>query len=163
MIFSSGKTVKQHVGQRGSVYVWIVVLMPLFLLIAGLVTDLSTMYSLVNRVQATLDAAGTSAVSSSLLESSLRDGDHNAVIDTDKARETFLVLVQRNLQLDADLVPLPGSFLTGGLILSELEFQPEGPPSVTVTARVPFRATILKFLQSEISIPVHSVSVLEVK
>ncbi|HEX3033194.1 MAG TPA: Tad domain-containing protein [Bacillota bacterium] len=148
-------------GAEGSVYAWIVCLMPLFLMIAGLVTDLSTMYSLVSRVQATLDAAGTSAISSSLLETSIMDGQNDPAIDPEKARQNFFWLVKRNLRLKDDLQPQPESFLEGGLQFTQMEIQAEGPPSVTITARVPFKATLLGFILPEFSLPVHSQSVLE--
>ncbi|MDA8210364.1 MAG: pilus assembly protein TadG-related protein [Clostridia bacterium] len=149
--------------ETGALYGWIVLLLPVFLLLMGLVTDLAAMYTLAGRVQSTLDAAGTSAVSSSLLEESILDGSRAPEIDPDKARETFLRLVKSNLRLNNGLDPQGKSYLEGRLVIKRLDIKEKGPPTITVTVVVPFKTIIFRFLVKEVRLPVHSESILDMK
>lgn len=149
--------------ETGALYGWIVLLLPVFLLLLGLVTDLGAMYSLTGRVQSTLDAAGTSAVSSSLLEESILDGSKTPEIDPEKARETFLRLVTNNLRLNSGLGPGGKSYLDGPLVVKRLDIKEKGPPTITVTVEIPFKTTIFRFLVSEVRLPVHSESILDMR
>lgn len=149
--------------QTGALYGWMVLLLPVFLLLLGLVTDLAAMYALTGRVQATLDAAGTSAVSSALLEESILDESRAPEIDPDRARETFLRLVKNNLRLDEGLGPQGKSYLEGPLVIEQLNIREKGPPTITVTVKIPFKTTIFRFLVSEVRLSVHSESILDMK
>lgn len=149
--------------EAGALYGWIVLLLPIFLLLMGLVTDLAAMYALTGRVQATLDAAGTSAVSSSLLEDSILDESKTPEIDPDKARETFFRLIKSNLKLNDGLGPQSKSYLEGPLMIEQLSIREKGPPTITVTVVVPFKTTIFRFLVDEVRLPVHSESILDMK
>jgi hypothetical protein len=149
--------------ESGALYGWIVLILPIFLLLLGLVTDLGALYALTGRVQSTLDAAGTSAVSSSLLEESIVDGSRTPEIDPYKAEATFLRLVQNNLRLDSGLGPNGKSCLEGPLVIKRLEIKEKDPPTITVTVEIPFKTIIFRFLVKEIRLSVHSESILDMR
>ncbi|HEX3031395.1 MAG TPA: pilus assembly protein TadG-related protein [Bacillota bacterium] len=143
---------KEASSERGAIFVWMLFLLPLFLLLSGLVIDLATVYSLFNRVQTTMDAAGTSAVTFAMKEESLRESG-DLVINEDIAREKFLWFISKNLNLSPELVPRRGSFLEGRITVSEIEIS-ESPPSLRATLEVPFRTCIMQYLVDEVRIPI---------
>lgn len=149
--------------QRGGIYVWMLFLLPIFLLLLGLVTDLAAMYSLTGRVQTALDVAGTSALSSSLLEESIVDGFATPEVDVSKAEDTFVHLLKLNLKLNDSLAPGSASYLSAPLVVKDLRIQGKAPPRIQTTVEVTFHTTLLHFALGEVRIPVHSVSILDMK
>jgi len=144
--------------QSGSIYVWMVLLLPVFLMLLGLISDLGTMYVVSNAVQVALDQAGTSAVSSSIIEESLQDEYGQVEIDPNQAEDTFYRLLQRNLRLDNNLYPLHDSLIDGSVSIGNLDIRPSGPPTLNVTASVPVRTNIFRYLRNQVTITVNSES-----
>lgn len=155
------KATKLYSQERGAVFAWMVFLLPIFILLAGLVIDLSTIFVLVNRVQTTMDAAGTSAVTFSMKEESMRD-DSELTIDEDTARDRFLWYLRKNLKLTSTLSPEKESFLEGSVLISNMEIE-ESPPHLKVTLEVPFRTCIMKYLVEEVKVPISAEYIIDKK
>ncbi len=149
--------------ETGALYAWMLFLLPIFLLIMGLVTDLASLYSLTRRVQTALDVAGTSALCSSIIEESIVDGSLNPEVDEDKVREAFFRLLRQNLRLNEGWAPGVDYYLEAPLVVQEAEIQVKGPPTISATVQVAFRTTIFRFLVEEVKIPIHSESMLDMK
>lgn len=149
------------IGEDGVIYAWLAFLLPIFLLLLGLVADLAALYTLTGRVQSAVDSAGTSALSASLSEASIRDGGPPEV-DPDKAKEIFLRLLRLELKLGTGMGPVEGSGLDGPLVLEKIEVV-SAPPSITVSVSTPLKTTLLRFLVPEVRIPIHSQSILDQK
>lgn len=147
---------------RGSLYIWLLILMIAFLPLMGLVVDISILYILKNKVQNALDAAGTSALSSSVILEAVQAGE-GLKVERELAMHRFLHLLKLNLELTEDLKPRKSDHVFKGLELLTLEVQEENSPQLDAVVKVVYPTLILHYIDPEITLMVSSRSILETK
>ncbi|AVX40798.1 Putative Flp pilus-assembly TadE/G-like protein (plasmid) [Carboxydocella thermautotrophica] len=136
--------------QKGDVLIWTALLLPVFFLILGLITDLGAMYIVNRAVQTSLDAAATSAIDSAVIEESLLDESTEIKIDVNTARDNFYRLFKENMGLNDNLAPgNADSTINGPIRIETLDIRESGPPAMYVVVRVPIKTTIMHFLGDE--------------
>jgi len=127
--------------QQGDILIWIALMLPVIFLLLGLVVDIGSMYIVNRAIQGSIDASGTSAIDSAVIEESLIDGGTDIQIDPDLARDNFNKLFGENLKAN----PYLQYFTNGAITIETLDIRESGPPWIKVEARVPLKTTIMKF------------------
>lgn len=147
---------------RGSLYIWLLVLMIAFLPLMGVVVDISILYILKNQVQNALDAAGTSALSSSVVLEAVQVGE-GLKVSRDLAMSRFLHLLKLNLELTDDLKPRKSDHVLKGIEILTLEVQEENLPQLDAVVRIVYPTLILHYIDPEVTLMVSSRAILETK
>lgn len=139
----------------GDIYLFLlVVVVPILLIFASLISGAYNFYQLKSQMQNILDTSVTSAVSDAMNDNYRQE--YKGTINPDYVKEKIYSYLEQNFNLDTTLTPKKGSVLENPLIVDNISVQ-SSSPKVEVEISSVRTVTIWQGLGISLSVPAKTV------